>query len=152
MSKTITVDELGSFLDGVTKNLANPQSSEVLSEWNDVLAGDLAKGYLGSRSPAGEVYAPLKHPRPKGHNQGTQPLIDSGSLVQSVVSDGTGHIEIVIEDSTIFETSVFYAGVHQLRSKKENIPARPFMGVPDQALDTVTEMLSQHLFTIIDAI
>jgi len=124
----------------------------VLGEWNDILAGDLSQSFLKSETPDGGAWAPLKNPRPKGHNQGTRPLIDSGALMQSVVSDGQGHIEIVTESATTFGTSVEYAGVHQFGRKDGSIPARPFIGIPDKSLDTAMQMLGEHIITVIDAI
>ncbi|WP_339730094.1 phage virion morphogenesis protein [uncultured Gimesia sp.] len=152
MSKTITIEELGDFLTGVVDSLEKPQAAGVLAEWNDELAGDLAESILSSKTPDGKGWAPLKYPRPKGHNQGTRPLIDTGALMRSVVSDGTGHIEIVTQDSTTFGTSIGYAGVHQFGLKKKNIPPRPLMGIPDKSLNTAEEMLSHHFITVIDAI
>ncbi|WP_417375996.1 phage virion morphogenesis protein [Gimesia maris] len=152
MSKTITAKELGGFLSGIVRRLESPQASKVLSEWNDELAGDLAQGFLNSHSPDGVPWAPLKNPRPPGHNPGTRPLIDFGDLIRSVVSNGQGHIEIITDDSTTFGTSIYYASVHQYGSKDGSIPARPFLGIPGESLDKAVEMLSGHLITIIDAI
>jgi len=75
--------------------------------------------------------------------------------MQSVVSDGQGHIEIVTEDSTTFGTSIHYAAVQHWGNKpeaKNNIPARPFIGIPDETLDKAVTMLSEHIITVIDAI
>ena len=152
MPKTISVDELGGFLEGVTGKLKNPEAAEVLGDWNDVLAGDLAAGFLSSQSPDGHTWAALKHPRPKGHNQGTRPLIDTGALMQSVISAGPDHIEETSQESTILGTSVEYAGIQQYGSQKKNIPVRPFIGIPDETLDVAAEMLAKHVITIIDAI
>lgn len=124
----------------------------MLGEWNDILAGDLGEGFLSSESPDGSAWAVLKNPRPPGHNQGDRPLIDTGALMQSVVSNGAGHIEIVTQDSTTFGTSVEYAGVHQYGRKDGTIPARPFIGIPDRTLDTAMLMLGEHIITVIDAI
>lgn len=149
MSKTLSVEEFGEFLNGVVDSLEQPQAAGVLAEWNDELAGDLAESFLNSKSPDGKAWAPLMHPRSKGHSR---PLIDTGALMRSVVSDGAGHIEIITQDSTTFGTSVEYAGVQQEGSKKKNIPVRPFIGIPDKSIDKATEMLSQHIITVIDAI
>ena len=152
MSKTLSVKEFGDFLNGVVDSLEKPKAAGVLAEWNDKLAGDLAESFLKSNSSGGTPWAPLKSPRPKGHNQGLRPLIDTGALMRSVVSNGAGHIEIVTEDSTTFGTSIDYASIQQDGSKKKQIPARPFIGIPDKSIDKATEMLSQHIITVIDAI
>jgi len=150
MSKTISASELSGFLDGIVKQLEKPKAINLLSKWNDELAGDLAEGFLNSKSPEGKAWAPLKYPRPPGHNPGTRPLIDTGQLMQSVISDSKGHIEIVSSDSTTFGTSVFYAGFHQFGTTK--IPARPFLGVPPKSLDAAIRMLGDHFISVIDAI
>jgi len=155
MSKTLSVQEFSGFLAGVVDRLENPKASKVLSEWNDTLAGDLAEGFLSSKSPDGESWPALKRQRPKGHNQGSRPLIDSGDLMRSVISDGPGHIEIVTDDSTTFGTNVIYAGVQHFGNKpgaKNNIPPRPFIGIPDKAVGRALDMLSGHLINVIDAI
>jgi len=155
MSKTLTVKECAGFLDGVVGRLEKPQAAGVLAQWNDELAGDLAEGFLGSKSPDGVSWPALKKQRPKGHNQGSRPLIDTGDLMQSVVADGMGHIEIVTEDSTTFGTNIEYAAVQHFGNKpeaKNNIPARPFVGIPDKSLDKAVTMLSDHIITVVDAI
>ncbi|QDT41063.1 Phage virion morphogenesis family protein [Gimesia alba] len=124
----------------------------MLAEWSDILAGDLSQSFLNSETPDGEGWEPLKRRRPKGHNQGERPLIDIGALMQSVVSDGQGHIEIITADSMTFGTSVEYAGVHQFGRKDGTVPARPFIGIPDKTFNTAMQMLSEHVITVIDAI
>lgn len=155
MSKTLSVEELGDFLYGVVGSLEKPQAAGVLAEWNDELAGDLAESFLNSKSPDVKPWPPLKTPRPKGHNQGLRPLIDTGALMRSVVSNGAGHIEIVTQDSSTFGTNIEYAAVQHFGNKpssKNNTPARPFMGISNKTLDKAAEMLSHHIITVIDAI
>ncbi len=146
MSGTITPKAAEKFVDKITETLATPQAAGVLGRWNDILAGDLGKGFLSSKAPSGAGWKPIA-PRPPGHNPGTRPLIDTGDLMRSVVSDGAGHIEIVTEDSTFFGTDIFYAGFHQHGTAR--IAARPFMGVPEQTRIKAAEMIGAHIIETI---
>ena len=146
MSGTITPKAAESFIDKIAATTAAPQAAGVLGRWNDILAGDLGRGFLDSNSPRGVAWKPIK-PRPPGHNQGTRPLIDFGDLMRSVVSDGKGHIEIVTEDATMFGTDIFYADYHQ--SGRKHIAARPFMGVPEKTLKKAAEMIGAHIIETI---
>lgn len=150
MPETITTSELREFLNGVVQRLAEPQASDILSKWNDDLASALGEGFLDSQSSGGIAWAPPKHPRPPGHNPGTRPLIDTGKLMQSVISNSSGHIETVTQDSTLLGTSVFYAAFHQYGTG--TIPARPFIGISEDLQDSAAEKLGDHIMTVIDAI
>lgn len=149
--RDLTVNELGKFIDGVIGELEKPQAKGVLDSWVDHLAGDLGEGFLKSRSPDGKPWKPIQ-PRGEGHNPGHRPLIDTGMLMQSVVSNGKGHIEVVTNDTAIFGTSIEYAGVHQYGRKDGSIVARPFIGIPQSSLIVAMEKIADHLMTRIDAI
>ncbi len=44
----------------------------------------------------------------------------------------------------VFGANVPYAGVHQFGYEKRNIPARPYLTVPDEALDDIIEALTDY--------
>lgn len=70
--------------------------------------------------------------------------------MQSVISNGSGHIETVTQESTLFGTSVFYAAFHQ--EGTGTIPARPFIGISEDLQDSAADKLGDHIMTVIDAI
>ena len=110
-----------------------------------VTKADLVAGFQTSTAPDGSRWAPLKNPRPPGHNPDTKPLIDTGALQDSVGYQGSEHIEGVSGEGFTLGSSVYYAGVHQEGSKKKNIPARPFMGFSEEVLDTPADLAADSI-------
>lgn len=143
MPDTIPVEQLPQFLDQLGNLLEHPQLANPIHNWLTHLAGDLGQAFLSSRSPDGTPWPPLKRKRPKGHNPGHRPLIDFGKLLASVVSDGTGHVETVTDDSAEFGTSVDYAGYQNFGTS--HIPAREFMAASDDMQDLAAELVASDL-------
>ncbi len=116
-----------------------------LKLWFDLLQSDLALGFLNSRSPEGETWAPLKRKRSPipPHNPGRRPLIDFGDLLASVAGQGSGHIENVRDDGGVFGTSDRKAAFHQAGTRR--MVARPFLGVPSDSADELANMAADEL-------
>lgn len=110
-----------------------------------VTKSDLVAGFQTSTAPDGSTWAPLKHPRPPGHNPNTKPLIDTGGLQDSVGYQGADHIEEVSGEGFSLGTGVYYAGVHQAGSQKKNIPARKFMGFSIEVLDITADLAADSI-------
>lgn len=143
MESDIPATSLPSFLDAMRNLIQTPKLAAAIQDWLTHLAGALGKGFLSSQSPDGTAWAPLKGKRPKGHNQGTRPLIDFGDLLASVASTANGHVEIVGDDSAEFGTDLDYAGFQNDGTRR--IQARPFIGVSDDMADLVAELVADDL-------
>lgn len=152
MADSIPAQSLSKYLGRIVSLTVSPRMSSAINQWLQILAGELGKGFLSSRSPTGETWQPLKRKRPKGHNQGSRPLIDFGELLSSVVSTGDGHIEEVHEAAAVFGTDVDYARHHQWGAPRANIPARPFLGVSEEMADELAETVADELMSQIEGL
>lgn len=128
--------------------LATASTDETLQKWVQVAVGELGQAMVQSKSPNGVPYKPLKRKRPKGHNQRSGPLIDTGEMMMSLVGEGPGHIEVYSQGQVRLGTSNFKAIFHQEGTSK--IPARPFVGfTPNMisaAADAAADFAMQALF------
>lgn len=150
MSKTIGIEDLGDFLNGIVDVTLQPKTEEAMQATLAEVKAELAQGFQSSKAPDGTHWAPLKHPRPKGHNQDNRPLIDTGKLQDSVLYTGEDHIEEVVGQGMLLGTTVDYSAVHQEGSTKKNIPARPFMGFSEKTIDTAAELTADSVANQID--
>lgn len=144
-TQDLTTEELDSFLQGIADTVTRPDVPDAMQAALGVTKADLVAGFQTSTAPNGTVWAPLKHPRPPGHNPDPRPLIDTGSLQDSVGYQGPDHIEGVSGEGFTLGTSMYYAGVNQEGSKKKNIPARPFMGFSEKPLETTADLAADSI-------
>lgn len=150
MSAAIPAEKAKEFMEEIDLTMKNPFALEVLTRWTEELAGDLGRGFLSSKDPSGNSWAPLKHPRPAGRNQGHRPLIDTSTLMRSVISKNLGNIEEITDNSVTYGTDIEYAAFHQFGSG--NVPARPFVGVSDAMIERAEEMIADHMIRQLDEI
>ena len=143
MPDLMQVDELQTFTDQMGQVTSRPKLAGVLTDWLQRVAGSLGVGFQQSKDPSGAVWKPLKRKRPKGHNQGTRPLIDTGDMQASIISTGTGHLQEVTDDSAMMGTEDRKAAFHQFGTSR--IPARPFVGISDEMADLAAEMVADEL-------
>jgi phage gpG-like protein len=147
VTDTIPIERFADWSRGLEQAVNHPAVQPALKEIAQQLAGDLGRGFISSESPDGEPWADLKHPRPRGHNTGTRPLIDFGDLMLSVIDESSDHIEIITDDSLTYGTSDPKAHFHQDGTSK--MVARPFMGFTQdritQAARTVMQQVMQNI-------
>ena len=132
----------------VSEVLDDIRIPEAMRKIEEMIVGELSQNFLGSHGPDGSPYPPLKHPRPKGHNPGTRPLIDTGALLASVVSDSPGHISIATDDSLETGTQDEKAIWQQegtMRKGVPHIPARPFVGLNDAIINQAVDIVADEL-------
>jgi phage virion morphogenesis protein len=86
------------------------------------------KAFEKEKDPvAGEGWEPLKHPRPDGS---TNPILVAGGQLKRSLT-----WEAFPDGSVIFGSNMVYARIHQEggqtgKGQKSLIPARPYMGIP----------------------
>jgi phage virion morphogenesis protein len=86
------------------------------------------KAFEKEKDPVtGEAWEPLKHPRPDGS---TNPILVAGGQLKRSLT-----WEAFPDGSVIYGSNMVYARIHQQggqagRDQKSLIPARPYMGVP----------------------
>lgn len=134
-------------LKNIMSAMTDPDFSPALQAWIPDLAETWTDGFVSSRAPDGSTWKPLKRARPKGHNTARRPLIDTGEMFRSAVSDGANHIEQVTKNTAEIGTSDRKAAFHQYGTK--HIPARPFIGVSEKADTMLENRVSDHIQTII---
>ena len=156
MSDPIRLEDLPAFLDLVEHAVSHPQAVGPIRRAAEHIAGELGRGFQSSIAPDGTAWPPLKRRRPRGHNPGTRPLIDTGEMMLSTISDASGHIEEIADDSLTYGTANrnvhghVLAAIHQFGS--QHIPARPFVGWTEASTDYATEAVADHLLAQVDAI
>jgi phage gpG-like protein len=142
-TKEISPDDLGEFLESVERLAENPSVKRGLQRTAEEFVGELGEMMVRSVSPDGRPYAPLKNPRPPGHNQNSGPLIDTGQMMLSLISDAEGHLESIGDDRAEVGTNDFKAIFHQFGTKK--MVARPFVGVNDEMADIAQIRVAEDL-------
>ena len=109
------------------------------------IAGHLLDGvneaFAREASPAGEPWAPLKPATVQGRlrqRYGSGPILErSGDLGARILADWDN-------TSAVAGTNVVYAATHHFGDPLRGIPARPFLGVPDDARDAALQAIVDH--------
>lgn len=148
----ILLADLPKFFDDIAAAMVAPQAEDAIRRTAEHIAGELGRGFQSSQSPSGEAWAPLKRRRPKGHNPGSRPLIDTGDMMLSVISDTGGHVEQITGDSLTYGTSNWKAKIHQKGNPSGNLPARPMVGWTEGSSDYAAEAVANHLVNLIEAL
>lgn len=120
----------------------NTDYSEVLSDFQHVIAEGEAESFSTETASNGEAWAPLAEStiRRKGHDQ---ILFETGDLMESLIHvGGAGNISEVDSHGSIYGTSVPYAIFHDQGTSR--IPARPPVGVSEDRVDQLAEMVAQR--------
>jgi len=143
----ITIQEFPAWLNRLAASVETPHAEGVFKPWLERFMGEIGAGFQSSVSQFGEAWAPLKYPRPPGHNPDTRPLIDTGDLMRSVTSNAAGNINKIGPAGLTFGTSIPYAHVHQAGSFP--IPARPFLNVNQDQATRAAEMIAQQIIKLL---
>lgn len=133
---TVDLDPLEVMFEQVVSAMADPDLSPAWFNFFVDATEEWTNNFISSRAPDGSTWAPLKRRRPTGHDQGRRPLIDTGSMFASVVSDGAGHFETISKSEAEIGSHDPKVEFHQYGTK--HIPARPFFGMSAE-LDTMLE-------------
>jgi phage gpG-like protein len=137
MTAAISIAELPGYLNRIVATLEHPNGAEAFKDMLPEILGDIGQNFASSHSPDGASWAPLKHPRAKGHNQGNKLLIDTGDLMLSAIGQGGDSILDITPDTLTFGTRDQKAAFHHFGTS--TIPARPFMGITDERLYQLAE-------------
>jgi phage gpG-like protein len=82
------------------------------------------------KSPAGDLWAPLRHPRANSRG-GDKPLRDKDLLMASATAQGAGHVEQLTQTYLVYGSNLDYAGVHQfgatIPERRRPYPQKPFV-------------------------
>ena len=134
----IPAENFAAELRRMTAFVANGSLEPALRECKLIAEEAMAVNFLEGQRATGTKWPPRKHQYPH------PTLIKTGHLMHSVVSEGEpGHVENVGAREMYTGTNVFYAGFHQFGTKK--LPARPFVEVPDHAVDAMEDVLANFI-------
>ena len=133
-------------LDGLYHDLEslvyNTDYSEALSDFQHIIAEGEAESFATETASNGEAWSLLAEStiRRKGHDQ---ILVESFALLNSLVGVGNeGNISEVDSHGSIYGTSVPYAIFHDQGTSR--MPARPPVGVSEDRVDQLAEMVAQR--------
>jgi hypothetical protein len=142
MNAPLPIEELAGW---IAKAAESPDVTPVLKTWLGEFMEVIADGFEGSHSQFGQQWAPLKRPRPAGHNPEPHPLIDTGALMKSVTNaGGFGQILAMGPDGLTFGTTLPGASAHQ-DSQRDWLPKRPFLNVNQDQTDRAAELVAQQI-------
>ncbi len=142
-------DALESLLLDMIKPLENPRMEQ--ATWESVVSvlQEMEAGYFASSSgPDGSAWAPLSYYTrvKKGH---AVILRETWELEKSVTKTGSASSVMISDGSHLeFGTNREWAWVHQDGSEKQNkegksaIPARPFIGMNEQGMTDVMDVVA----------
>ena len=139
-------------LPRITKALAATVDANAPKRIMAIMEGSIAEVFRSQGQALGHSWAPLaastlkrRRAGPSTRRQRAQILVDTGTLRQSVTSGGGGGAyrsqsmrEVVVG------TKIPYAAAHQFGPKR-NLPARPFMGLTQDARDRIRKMVRHEV-------
>lgn len=131
-------------LQGQVDNL-EPVMREVAGHLADSVAGS----FEGQAEPDGTAWEPLTAKTiadrlRRGYAAG--PILErSGDLAGRILADWD-------DESAVAGTNLIYAATHHYGDEKRGIPARPFLGVSDEARSEIIRSLLDHLGEPLDAV
>lgn len=139
---SIAAEEFPAHLTGLYSRLDSYSFADFTREVGLRMALEGVKNnFDNSQTADGIGWAPRKDP-----GDGHPLLILTTLLIQSAVGNGPGAITYIEDRSVTFGVDgnvVEYAPAHEFGT--ENMPARPYMAVPDEYLDAIGEALADHL-------
>lgn len=146
MTKTMGLAELGADLAGIGQALEGGSFAEALrGPVRDQVAAGIEDNFNSQSGPEGQAWPPRKL-----IGDGHPLLIKSGALKAAAMGGGKGGTTEVTDRELTLTADLPYTGVHHRGSPKQNIPARPYMGVPERYLDAVDEAIADRALQLIE--
>lgn len=133
----LTLAGFASELGNLERTLSNPPLAEALERVLPNVREGIADNFAQSRSPDGIPWAPRK-------SGGDWPLlIKTGEMMRSVTTDGGNGFTDISPESLTIGSHVEYYGFHEDGTSR--MPARPSLGLSEDALDKVGEVLADAI-------
>jgi len=144
--RVIDLSDLGADLEAVGSVLdAGSFAEELRGPVRGVVYAGIGENFASSRSADGQAW-PARQVLGDGHPL----LIQSGQLLEAATGQGAGSIVEVSDRELVVGVELVHAPTHQFGRAKANIPARPYLGVSEDKLDTIGDMLSEHGEKLLD--
>jgi phage virion morphogenesis protein len=138
-SQHLTLDDLAQWCGTSAHALAHCDFTAAWPVVTQILVSYTQQCFDAGRAPDGNLWAPLKRPRKDGSST---PLRDKDILMASVTG-GAGSQVSQSPQLLIWGSGVWYAGFHQYGTR--TIPARPFVGVSQEAAADIGQVLAQYV-------
>ena len=116
--------------------------SATLDKLGDLAMNSQKKNIEESRSPEGDTYDELKHPRRPGHPYGNKPLLDTTNMYQSMHYERRGDDAVFAGPS--FVQAEYFPFVNQGRPRK-GVPARTFIGIRSEDREEIRGITGAHV-------
>lgn len=156
----VPLEQFGRVLLEVEADFRNADLEPALHDCADILRESHRQIFDSQSAPDGSPWEPWHWRRPEASDSHPT-LRDTGALLASVVG-GADHIENISARDLEFGTSKKYAGIHQSGASfttgiglvgrggvgfipagtRITVPARPFVGVNDKALDAMVNTIA----------
>ena len=153
-SKASVMDarEFSQFTRVIGSIMVRPKTRPAFQVWVEEMVGKMGENFISHRDPDGKKWKPLKNPRPKNRNhRWPHPLIDTGSMMKSVIQAGAkGHIEQYEDTKVTLGTRLKYAKYHQHGTGK--IPKRKFLGINKEMAELASTVLGNEAFDQINVV
>jgi len=121
-----------------TRDLSDP-----MAEIAEVLLENTQKRFERGQAPDGTPWAPLspkyRRSRRKRRSRGADAILVLDDHLRGELHATSGRDWAEVGSSRI------YAATHQFGDPRRNIPARPFLGLDDQDLANIHEILAEYL-------
>lgn len=124
-----------------TANIANTR--DLMREIGLAMKAGTVRRFQNSVGPDGEAWEPVKEGSRKNRRGRARPLLDTGRLRRSLAISATA-AEVHVGSNLI------YARIHQLGGqagpgRRVAIAARPFLGLSEEDIDEITDLIRRHL-------
>lgn len=110
-AETLNLSDLATWLKGKARVVAKTDCSGGFKQIAEMVKAEIREHFERQEGPDGAAWPPLAHPRKGGRGGG--PLVDSGSLLRSLIDQGhPQHVEEITPDSLTIGTTNPLAPVH----------------------------------------
>ncbi len=139
-SRTLTITGLQDYLTRLGRALTVADMTPAWKVVRLLLTSSTRENFVGSHTPDGTPWLPLRNPSKKRGGSSAKPLRDTGLLLASITSAAT-----VTETAAeiTYGTGLYYAGFQNFGTR--TIPAREFVGFNDRTAAKITLAVQDHL-------
>lgn len=161
----ITEEQWPDYLEEILATDEQADFSDELNRWHTFLEVEVIGAFTGQRSPEGDTWEPWLWRNREWHGE-PKALVRSGRLHDSFVRGGSENIDEVEGKSSVYGSSVPYAGIHQtggqskvsepplhLRGKPWidwvydtiDVPPRPMIGMRDDMVEVLADAIADGI-------
>lgn len=130
-------------LQAALAGLGKMDRGELLSTIGEILVSSTTLRFKNSVDPQGKLWKPIK-PR-RNSKGGDKPLVDYGNLRDSITYQLQLGADAVTVGSDLVYSSIHQFGGRAGRGRKLMIDARPYLGLSDNDIGDIEDLLIQSI-------